>query len=263
MISFVSAVSSWSWTADSKAATSRAAIRSHGKGGTYSGLTVSPPADYNSVVLEINRLGWRAATHAVGDAAVDEVLTGYELANKDKSLIGKRWTIEHAFVVRPDLVKRMQDLKLMISAQNHLYLAAPVLKRYWGADLASEVTPLRTYLDAGLLVAGGTDSPVIPFNPFWELYHFASRNTISNGIYGDNQKVASRAQLLRLVTINYALMIGEENHRGSIEPGKLADFAVLTDDFLSVPVEAIPNMKALSTVVGGREVYRDAGYRDK
>jgi hypothetical protein len=96
-------------------------------------------------VLEINRLGWRAATHAVGDAAVDEVLTGYELANKDKSLIGKRWTIEHAFVVRPDLVKRMQDLKLMISAQNHLYLAAPVLKRYWGADLASEVTPLRTY----------------------------------------------------------------------------------------------------------------------
>jgi hypothetical protein len=235
----------------------------YGKGGTYSGLTVSPPDDYNSVVLEINRLGWRAATHAVGDAAVDEVLTGYELANKDKSLIGKRWTIEHAFVVRPDLVKRMQDLKLMISAQDHLYLAAPVLKRYWGADLASEVTPLRTYLDAGLLVAGGTDSPVIPFNPFWELYHFASRDTISDGIYGDNQKVASRAQLLRLVTINYAVMIGEEDHRGSIEPGKLADFAVLTDDFLSMPVEAILNMKALSTVVGGREVYRDPGYRDK
>jgi predicted amidohydrolase YtcJ len=234
----------------------------YGKNGTYSGLTVSPPAAYNSVVLEINRLGWRAATHAVGDAAVDEVLTGYELANKDKPLIGKRWTIEHAFIVRPDLVKRMQDLKLMVSAQDHLYLAAPVLKRYWGWDLASEVTPVKTYLDAGLLVAGGTDSPVIPFNPFWELYHFASRDTISDGVYGDDQKIASRAQLLRLVTINYALMIGEEDHRGSIEPGKLADFAVLTGDFLSVPVEAIPNMKALLTVVGGKEVYRDGTYRD-
>ena len=234
----------------------------YGKGGAYSGLTTSPPAAYNSVVREVNRLGWRAATHAVGDAAVDEVLTGYELADKDRPLIGKRWTIEHAFIVRPDLVKRMQDLKLMVSAQDHLYLAAPVLKRYWGWDLAREVTPLKTYLDAGLLVTGGTDSPVIPFNPFWELYHFASRDTISDGIYGDDQKVVSRTQLLRLVTINYALMIGEEDNRGSIEPGKLADFAVLTDDFLSVPVEAIPNMKARSTYVGGKEIYRDPGYRD-
>lgn len=233
-----------------------------GKGGTYSGLTVSPPDAYNSVVREINRLGWRAATHAVGDAAVDQVLTGYELAHHDSSLLGKRWTIEHAFIMRPDLLKRMQELKLMVSAQDHLYLAAPVLKRYWGWDLASDVTPVKTFLDAGLLVAGGTDSPVIPFNPFWELYHFASRDTISDGIYGENQKVASRALLLRLVTINYARMIGAEDRLGSIEPGKLADFAVLTDDFLSAPVDAIPNMKALSTTIGGREVYRNPNYRE-
>lgn len=241
---------------------SRSYQEPYGKGGTYSGLTVSPPDAFNSVVLEINRLAWRATTHAVGDAAVDQVLTAYELANKDKPLLGKRWAVEHAFIARPDLVRRMQDLKLMVSAQDHLYLAAPVLKRYWGWDLASEVTPLKTYLDAGLLVAGGTDSPVIPFNPFWELYHFASRDTISDGTYGNDQKVVSRTQLLRLVTINYALLIGEEDHRGSIEPGKLADFAVLTDDFLSVPVEAIPNMKALLTCVGGKEVYRDPFYRD-
>jgi predicted amidohydrolase YtcJ len=240
---------------------SRSYQEPYGKGGTYSGLTVSPPDAFNSVVLEINRLAWRATTHAVGDAAVDQVLAAYELANKDKPLLGKRWAVEHAFIARPDLVRRMQDLKLMVSAQDHLYLAAPVLKRYWGWDLASEVTPLKTYLDAGLLVAGGTDSPVIPFNPFWELYHFASRDTISDGTYGNDQKIVSRTQLLRLVTINYALLIGEEDHRGSIEPGKLADFAVLTDDFLSVPVEAIPNMKALLTCVGGKEVYRDPGYR--
>jgi hypothetical protein len=228
----------------------------YGRGGTYSGLTVSPPAAYNSVVMEINRQGWRATTHAVGDAAMDQVL-----ANKDKPLIGKRWAIEHAFIARPDLVKRMQDLKLMVSAQDHLYLAAPVLKKYWGWDLASEITPVKTYLDAGLLVAGGTDSPVIPFNPFWELYHFASRDTISDGVYGADQKIASRKLLLRLDTINYAKLIGEDDHRGSIEPGKLADFAVLTDDFLTVPVEKIPNMKALATYVGGEEVYRDPNYK--
>ncbi len=236
-------------------------LEPYGKGGTYSGLTVSPPAAYNAVVLEINRRGWRVATHAVGDAAVDQVLTAYEQANKDKPLIGKRWTVEHAFVARPDLVKRMQDLKLMVSAQDHLYLAAPALKKYWGMDMASEVTPVKTYLDAGLLVAGGTDSPVIPFNPFWELYHFASRDTISDGVYGADQKIASRTLLLRLDTINYAKLIGEEDHRGSIEPGKLADFAILTDDFLTVPVEKIPNMKALATYIGGQEVYRDPNYK--
>jgi predicted amidohydrolase YtcJ len=232
----------------------------YGRGGTYNGLTVSPPDAYNSVVREINRQGWRAATHAVGDAAVDQVLTAYELANKDKPLIGKRWSVEHAFVARPDLVKRMQDLKLMVSAQDHLYLAAPALKKYWGMDLASEVTPVKMYLDAGLLVAGGTDSPVIPFNPFWELYHFASRDTISDGVYGADQKIASRALLLRLDTINYAKLIGEDDHRGSIEKGKLADFAILTDDFITVPIEKMPNIKALATYVGGQEVYRDPGY---
>ncbi|HKD48333.1 MAG TPA: amidohydrolase [Rhizomicrobium sp.] len=229
----------------------------YGHNGTYSGLTVSPPAAYDSVVLEINRQGWRATTHAVGDAAVDEVLTAYELANKDKPLIDKRWAIEHAFIARPDLVKRMQNLKLMVSAQDHLYLAAPVLKKYWGWDLASEVTPVKTYLAAGLLVAGGTDSPVIPFNPFWELYHFGSRDTISDGVYGTDQMISSRTLLLRLDTINYAKLIGEEARRGSIEPGKLADFAILSEDFLTVPVSKIPTMKALATYVGGEEVYRD------
>ncbi len=233
----------------------------YGKGGTYSGLTTTPPDSYNTVVKEINRRGWRATTHAVGDAAVEQVLSGYEQANADQPLIGKRWAIEHAFVIRPDLVRRMQQLRLMVSTQDHLYLAAPVLKKYWGWDLASEVTPVKTYLDAGLLVTGGTDTPVIPFNPFWELYHFASRNTISDGVYGADQRIADRRVLLDLVTINYAKLIGEENRKGSIEPGKLADFAVLTDDFLSVPVDKIKDMKALATYVGGREVYRNPKYR--
>jgi len=233
----------------------------NGKGGTYSGLTTTPPDSYNTVVREINRRGWRATTHAVGDAAVEQVLSGYEQANAEQPLIGKRWAIEHAFVTRPDLVGRMQQLQLMVSTQDHLYLAAPVLKKYWGWDLASEVTPVKTYLDAGLLVTGGTDTPVIPFNPFWELYHFASRNTISDGVYGADQRIADRRVLLDLVTINYAKLIGEENRLGSIEPGKLADFAVLTDDFLNVPVEKIKDMKALATFVGGQEVYRDPKYR--
>jgi predicted amidohydrolase YtcJ len=235
-------------------------LEPYGKGGTFTGLTVSPPSAYTEVVRELNSGGWHVITHAVGDAALDEVLDAYAAADKDSSIKGKRWSVEHAFVSRPEQVARLKALDIAVSAQDHLYLAAPVLKKYWGWEIASEVTPVKTYLDAGLLVAGGTDSPVVPFNPFWNLYHMASRDTISDGVYGADQKIASRPLLLKLVTLNYAKLIGEEKTRGSIEPGKLADFAVLTDDFLTAKPETIRDMKALSTWVGGREVYRAPGY---
>ena len=235
-------------------------LEPYGKGGTFTGLTVSPPSAYTEVVRELNTGGWHVITHAVGDAALDEVLDAYAAADKDSSIKGKRWSVEHAFVSRPEQVARLKALDIAVSAQDHLYLAAPVLKKYWGWETASEVTPVKTYLDAGLLVAGGTDRPVVPFNPFWNLYHMASRDTISDGVYGEDQKIASRPLLLKLVTLNYAKLIGEEKTRGSIEPGKLADFAVLTDDFLTAKPETIRDMKALSTWVGGREVFHAQGY---
>jgi predicted amidohydrolase YtcJ len=235
-------------------------LEPYGQGGKFSGVTVSPPDAYTEVVRELNRMGWHVITHAVGDAGLDEVLDAYAAADKDSSIKGKRWSVEHAFVSRPEQVARLKKLDVAVSAQDHLYLAAPVLKKYWGWATASEVTPIKTYLDAGLLVTGGTDSPVIPFNPFWNLYHMASRDTISDGVYGADQKIVSRPLLLRLVTINYAKLIGEDKTRGSIEPGKLADFAVLTDDFLTAKPEAVRDMKALSTWVGGREVYHAPGY---
>jgi predicted amidohydrolase YtcJ len=235
-------------------------LEPYGQGGKFSGVIVSPPDAYTEVVRELNRMGWHVITHAVGDAGLDEVLDAYAAADKDSSIKGKRWSVEHAFVSRPEQVARLKRLDVAVSAQDHLYLAAPVLKKYWGWATASEVTPIKTYLDAGLLVTGGTDSPVVPFNPFWNLYHMASRDTISAGVYGADQKIVSRPLLLRLVTINYAKLIGEDKTRGSIEPGKLADFAVLTDDFLTATPEAVRDMKALSTWVGGREVYHAPGY---
>ena len=233
----------------------------YGKGGTFYGLTVVPPANFNAVVKTINDLGWRATTHAVGDAAIDEVLDAYEAANAEHPIAGKRWTIEHAFVSRPEQLTRMKNLDLILSVQDHLYLAAPALKNYLGIDRASQVTPVKTYLDAGFLVVGGTDSPVVPFNPFFEFYHFLTRDTITDGVYGANEAVRSREDLLRMITINYAKLTGEADIKGSIEPGKLADFAVLSDDLLTVAEAKIPAMKAMLTYVGGREVFRDPGMR--
>jgi predicted amidohydrolase YtcJ len=233
----------------------------YGKGGTFYGLTVVPPKEYTAVVKTINDLGWRAATHAVGDAAIDQVLEAYEAANAEHPIAGKRWTIEHAFVTRRDQFARMKRLDLILSVQDHLYLAAPALKNYLGAPRAEQITPVKSYLDAGFLVVGGTDSPVVPFNPFFEFYHFLTRDTITDGVYGANEAVMSREDLVRMVTINYAKLTGESDIKGSIAPGKLADFAVLSEDLLTVEAAKIPAMRALLTFVGGREVFRDAAMK--
>ena len=124
-------------------------------------------APYTDVVKELNRLGWRVATHAVGDAAIDEVLAAYEAADAEKPIAGRRWTIEHGFIAQPDQFPRMKKLGLVISAQNHLYLAGPSLVNYWGPARAARTTPMRAYLDQGLVVAGGTDSAVVPYPPLW------------------------------------------------------------------------------------------------
>ena len=188
---------------------------------------------------------------------IDQVLDAYEAANAEHPIAGKRWAIEHLFVSRPEQLARMKRLDLILAVQDHLYLAAPALKNYLGMARASQITPVKTYLDEGFLVVGGTDLPVVPFNPFFELYHFLTRDTISDGIYGANERVTSREDLLRMITINYAKLTGEADIKGSIESGKLADFAVLSDDFLTVAENKIPAMRAMLTYVGGREVFRD------
>jgi hypothetical protein len=230
----------------------------YGKGGTYYGLTVVPPDKYGALVSGVHKLGFRVATHAVGDAGVDQVLAAYESANAQQDLSREGWSIEHAFVTRPDQYPRMKKLGLALSVQDHLYLVAPILKNYWGAERASQVTPVKTYLDQGFLLAGGTDSPVVPFNPFWSMYHFLTRDTISAGVYGSDQQVADRLQVLRMFTLNYARLTGEEARKGSIEAGKWADFVVLSDDYLTVPAKQVESLKALATYVEGTQVYRDA-----
>jgi predicted amidohydrolase YtcJ len=232
-----------------------------GKNGTYFGITVVPPAQYTAIVKMLNTEGWRVTTHAVGDGGLDQVLDAYEAANAERSIAGRRWAIEHLFVSRPDQLARLKKLDVALSVQHHLYLAAPSLKKYLGADRASQITPVKTYLEQGFLVVGGTDAPVVPFNPFWAFHHFLTRNTISDGVYGENERVLSRVELLRMITINFARLTGEAEIKGSIEPGKLADFAVLSDDLLTVPEQRIPQIKALATYVGGKEVYRDPAYQ--
>jgi hypothetical protein len=231
----------------------------YGEGGTFRGLQTTPPDRFNETVKMLNRLGWRVFTHAVGDAAIDEVLAGYEAANAERSIAGKRWGIEHAFMAQPDQLPRMKTLGLYVSAQDHLYVAGPSLVKYWGPKRAAWVTPVKTFLDAGLPVSGGTDSAVVPYPPLWVMYHFITRDTISGGVLGADQRI-SREDALRLVTRNHWYLTFEENTKGVIAPGRYADMVVLPEDIMTVPAKRIEQMNVMMTMVGGKVVYQRADF---
>jgi hypothetical protein len=232
----------------------------YGEGGRFRGLQTMPPERFNETVKLYNRLGWRVFTHAVGDAAIDEVLAGYEAANAEESIVGKRWGIEHAFIGRRDHLPRMKNLGLFLSLQDHLYLAGPSLVKYWGRQRAFLTTPVKMYLDAGLPVSGGTDSSVVPYSPLWVIYHFVTRDTISGGPMGIDQKI-SRKEALQMVTRNHWYLTFEEDTKGVIAPGRFADMVVLPEDIMTVPAKRIEQMRIMMTMVGGKVVYRDADFR--
>ena len=225
----------------------------------FRGLQTVSKERYVMLVRALNERGWRVATHAVGDAAIDLVLEAYEMAHRDSPIVGKRWAIEHAFVSQSDQLPRMKALELQLSVQDHLYVAAPSLRKYWGMERADGVTPIRTYVDSGLDVSLGTDSPVVPYPAMWALYHFITRNTISAGVAGAEQRIG-REEALRLSSLGNANLTFEEDYKGSLEVGKLADLIVLSEDILSVPEEQIQNIEVLLTMVGGEIVHRGLAF---
>src|SRR5437868_1893873 len=114
---------------------------------------------------------------------------------------------------------------------------------------------MRDFIDRGFVVAGGTDSAVVPYPPLWVIYHFVTRDTISGGVLGPDQKISPK-EALQVETINNAYLTFEERIKGSIEPRKLADLVVLPEDILTAPAKRIEQMHVALTMVGGIVVYR-------
>lgn len=230
------------------------------RGGTYRGLNTAPRDLYIPVVRMLNELGIRASTHAVGDAAVDLVLDAYEAANRDHPIIDQRWAIEHAFITHPEQIQRIRDLGVVISAQSHLYLAGPSVLRFWGRERTEHMVPVRDWLDAGIPVASGTDNklPYNPASPILTFYHWVTRDSIGGvGPLGPDQ-VITRQEALRIATVGDAYLTFEEDIKGTLEPGKLADMVVLSQDIMTIPAAQIPQTRVLGTMVGGRFVFRQA-----
>jgi len=186
---------------------------------------------------------------------MDLVLEAYEAADKENSIRGKRWTIEHATYVQPDQMDRIRQLGLVISAQAQPYRGANGV-RTLGKERAERAVPIREFLDRGIVVTGGSDwgGNSDSNNPFANVYFYVTRRSMQGEVVGAGQKI-SRAEALRVETINNAYLTFEEKIKGSIEAGKLADFVVLSQDIMTVPEEQIRNITPLATYVGAKKAY--------
>jgi predicted amidohydrolase YtcJ len=219
------------------------------------------PARYTEFAREMNRLGWRPSVHLMTNASLDIALDAWEAADRDQSIKGKRWVIEHAPNATPAHIKRMAKLGVIISTNmagyaNDYQAAVKSL----GQEQADRQTPIREFLDNGLIVLSGSDyngpnpDTASPNNPWIPLYYYVTRKNKDGRVIGPQEKI-TRAEALRIATINNAYVTFEENVKGSIESGKLADFVVLSADFLTVPEEQILQLRPLATYVGGKKVF--------
>jgi predicted amidohydrolase YtcJ len=214
------------------------------------------PAIYKKAVLVANRYGWRVSPHTDSDGAMDLVLESYEAADRESSIRNKRWTIEHATYVQPDQMDRIKQLGLVISAQAQPYRGGGNAARTLGKERAERAVPIKEFMDRGIVVTGGSDwgGNSDSNNPFGNIYFYVTRRSMQGEVVGADQKI-SRAEALRVETINNAYLTFEEKIKGSIEAGKLADFVVLSQDVMTVPEEQIRSITPLATYVGGKSAY--------
>ena len=219
------------------------------------------PEQYKALMLELNRLGWRHSPHVGTNEALEAILQAYEAADRESPIRDKRWVVEHIPNVTPPLMERLAKLGVIVSTNMAGYAGNyDAAVRALGREQAERQTPVKEMLDHHLVVVNGSDyggpSPetTTSNNPFVPLYYYVSRKTRDGRVLGPQEKI-SREQALRIATYNNAFATWEEKVKGSIESGKLADFLVLSGDFMTIPEDEILKLHPLATYVGGRKVY--------
>jgi predicted amidohydrolase YtcJ len=202
---------------------------------------------------------WQVQVHVVGDAAVDAIVDLVEEVARKHPVGDLRWTMMHVFLPSAQALAKMKRLGLRATVQDHPVKLGHNMVRYWGEARAARSIPVRTILAAGIPTGGGTDAPVVDWNPFESIWWMVTRKIFAQGgvrTLGPDEGI-SRAEALRLYTMGSAETCFMEDKIGSLEPGKLADLAVLTDDLMSAPEDALRDIRSVLTMVGGKIVHRD------
>lgn len=197
--------------------------------------------------------------HAYTDDAAKAILDAFERVAKTHSIADLRWAIAHLNTGSPETLDRMKKLGLAYTVQMGPYFEAPAIRAANSPAVTDISPPVRLALDKGLKVAGGTDSTRIGVFGVWQAieYHLTGRS-LGGTVHKRADQLLTREEALRLYTSDAAWIAFEEDRRGVLSPGKLADLAVLDKPFMTMPIEEINTIRSVLTLLGGKVVH-DAG----
>jgi predicted amidohydrolase YtcJ len=197
--------------------------------------------------------GWQVATHSNGDREIDMVLTAIESAAAKNPRPGARWRIEHASVMNQALLDRVKKDGVILVFHSYMWEYGPILASY-GPERLAMMHAYRTAIDMGIPVAGHSDSPVSAAYPLRRIQDMVTRKDSSGVGRGEDQRISVN-EAIKIWTLDGAYATFEESIKGSITPGKLADFVVLEKDPRKVPADTIKDITLEATYLGGEKVY--------
>jgi predicted amidohydrolase YtcJ len=222
--------------------------------------TFTPKPEAKAALLEF--ADWAALNghslhiHASQNTSAKHILDVLEQVNKTTLIARLRWVIVHIEDASDETLRRMKTLGVGYALQDRLYFAGDDYAKMRSAETLLRAPPMVTAMEMGVEVSGGTDSLAISsFNPFVSLRWLLDGKTITGATTRGPDELPSRLNALRMYTLNSAWMTFEENERGSLEVGKLADLAVLDHDYMTVPIHDIAEIESVLTIVGGKVVY--------
>ncbi len=218
------------------------------------GILTMTQDDIYEAVDDAVRSGFQIGIHANGDKTIEMCLNAYERAQRDMPQADPRFRLEHCSLVDDILLQRIKDIGAIPTPfYTYIHYHGEKWGEY-GADKMEWMFAHRRFLDYGIPVTGASDYPPGPFEPLMALQSMVTRKDMQGDVWGPSQKVTVE-EALRICTLNGANASFEENLKGSITEGKLADYVILADDPHSADPDAIKEIQVLRTVVGGRTTH--------
>ena len=219
------------------------------------GLTMMPQERLDDYVMHAHRLGYQIAIHAIGDRGIDMVLDAYEKALNEYPRDDHRHRIEHCGICRPDILDRIARLGVVpVSQPVFIIEYGDGFIRHLGLDRIQLTYPFRSFLDRNIPLVFSSDCPVSAFNPLKSVQAAVTERTGSGQSYALEEAVSVQ-EALEMFTVAGAYTTFEENIKGAIKPGMLADFAILEQDPRSVEPQALSEIPVSATIIGGETVY--------
>jgi len=219
---------------------------------------------YYEIIKWAAEQGMTLTMHWTSDASVNELLSLFEKLNSEVLITSLRWSIAHLNNASEKSLQRMKALRMGWTVQDAMYFGGEQFIQQNGADAARRAPPVNTAKRIGVPVGAGTDAHrVASYNPFTALQWFIDGKTVGGAPIRGPEETPSRADALRFYTIGSAWFSFDEKKRGSLEVGKLADLAVLSKDYMTVPVDQIGSIESLLTMLAGKIVYSAPPYQSR